>query len=283
MLVTFRYIVQLPFMLKFSTEQTFSQAISEKTVTLRFLNPTTITIPPAHLMLTALAIDTDGELSPDELERIRLYVNNIIRSYRLVTKETYNNGNITQMSRDQFLKLIIYGEIDKEGNLISQPRLIQYVKKLEFGVVDTETYSEIAHLANSVNLIIERSNDEILLQAKSFLEQENYRMAVLEAVIALEITVSSIIRRKAEEKGITEDEIENFMINVGLRGNLKVVLRLLVSESLPSEEILSGCKGAIAIRNDIVHRARSSVTPREAQDAINNIESFVNHVRQLLK
>jgi hypothetical protein len=278
-----RYIVPLPFMLKFSSDHVFSQEISGKTVLLRFLNPKVISIPPAHLMLTALGIDTESELTPDDLEQIRLYTNNIIRSYRLVTGETYNNGAITQVSNDQFLKLIFYAEIDERGNFTSKPRLIQFVKKLEFGVIEGEKYSEIAHLASSINLITKRSNDEILLQARSFLEQENYRNAVLEAVIALEITVSSIIRKKALEKGITEQETENFMTNVGLKSSIEIVLRLLVSESLPPEEVLQGCKGAITIRNDIVHRARSSVTQREAQDAIRNVELFINHVRHLLE
>jgi len=126
----FRYLVQLPFMLKFGEDQTFSVKISGRTVTLRFFNPKIISIPPAHLMVTNLGIDTDNLLNPDDLEKIRLRFNEIIRAYRLVTKETYNNGNITQISKDQFLKLVVYGQVDN-NNVFSKPRWIQHVKKLE--------------------------------------------------------------------------------------------------------------------------------------------------------
>jgi hypothetical protein len=196
---TFRYLVALPFLLKFGDDHTFHTVLSEKKVTLRFLNPRRIAIPSASPMVTALGIDTDNLLSPDDLEEIRVYFNKIIRAYRLITKETYNNGNIIQISKDHFLQLVVYGEVDKQG-ILSKPRIIQFVKKIEMGTVSKDVYNEIARLADSENLIKECSNDEILLQAKSFLEQENYRMAVLEAVIALEITVSSIIVKKSRRK-----------------------------------------------------------------------------------
>ena len=269
-------------MLKFGEEQTFSVELSGRTVTLRFFNPKRISIPPAHLMVTALGIDTDDLLNLEELEKIRLRFNEIIRAYRLVTKETYNNGNITQISNDLFLKLVVYYEVDKD-NVLSKPRFIQHIKKLEIGVISNDSYSEITRLVSSINLINERSNDEILLQAKSFLSQENYRMAVLEAVIALEITVSSLIRKRAKEEDISDKDVESFLFSFGSSSCLKVVLRLLIPESIPSETVLLGCKGAITIRNDIVHRARSSVTTKDAQDAINNIEMFINTANDLMK
>jgi hypothetical protein len=211
-----------------------------------------------------------------------LRVNDIIRAYRIVTKETFNNGNISRISRDQFLKLVFYGEVDGNG-VLSRARWIQHIERLEVGYVSGETYAEISRLAGSAELALECPNDEILLQAQSFLQQENYRMTVLEAVIALEIAVSSTIRKKSKEEGISEDDIENFLIDVELSQCLKVVLRLLISEGLPSKDVLSGCKGAIRIRNDVVHRARSSVTQKEAQDAVSNIQMFIEHVKSSLE
>jgi uncharacterized protein (UPF0332 family) len=277
----FRYLVQLPFMLKFGDEQTFPIIFSEKKVTLKFLNPKRIAIPSPYPIVTALGIDTDNLLSPDDLEKIRVYFNNIIRAYRLMTQETYNNGNIIQISQDQFLQLIVYGEVD-ENDIISKPRLIQYVKKLEMGTVSKDMYGEIARLANSVNLIKECSNNEILLQAKSFFEQENYRMAVLEAVIALEITVSSLIRKKAEELEISKKEIGELLKIEGLTCCLETVLPMLFSRDLPSRDLLVKLKSAISIRNAIVHKGRSSISSKEAQDAIIKIEEFVNKAKGVI-
>jgi hypothetical protein len=254
--------------------------LSEKNVALRFINPSRITFPPAPT--TVLGIDVEGQLTPDDLERICVFFNNIIRAYRFVTKETYNNGVISQIAKDQFLKLILYGEIDAHGNFVDRPRSIHFVRSLEIGTIDEETYSEIRRLAETPDLFLSRSYDEILLQAKSFFEQENYRMAILEAVIALEIVVSSIIKKLAGEKQIPEDKTEQFLVDVGLAEALDVVLKLLCSDALPAPEIIAGCKGANSIRNNIIHRACLSVSQREAQDAINNIEAFIQHIQPLI-
>jgi hypothetical protein len=77
-------------------------------------------------------------------------------------------------------------------------------------------------------------------------------------------------------------EIEHFIVDVGLAGALVVVLKLLCSDELPSPEIISGCKGANSIRNNIIHRACLAVSEREAQDAINNIEAFIRHIQSLI-
>jgi len=266
--------------LNFSHTQTFDLQLPEKTIKLNFQNPEKVVFPPAPL--TSLSVDSETPLTPDDLENIRSFSNKIFRAYRLVTKETFNSGVITQLAKHEFLRHILYGEIDEKGKFLGQPRLISYVRKLQIGVIDDQKYSEIKQLADSPNLIFERSYDEILLQAKSFFDQENFRMAITEAVIALEIVVSSIIRRIAAQKGISEGETEDLLVEVGLARSLKIVLKLLVPESLPTEEVISRCKGAITIRNGIIHKERLSISPREAQDAINSIEMFISHVQPLM-
>jgi len=124
--------------------------------------------------------------------------------------------------------------------------------------------------------------DELLLQARSFLEQENFRMAILEAVIGLEIVVSSIVGKIASEEGISAGDTENFLLRVGPSDNLKIILRLLVPESLPNDEVISGCKSAITIRNSIVHKERFTVSKKEAEDAITKIEIFISKVTPLI-
>ncbi|MCJ7631904.1 hypothetical protein MUP77_05840 [Candidatus Bathyarchaeota archaeon] len=256
-------------------------SLPEKSVTIQFVNPIPITIPPAPV--TQLVIDSDSILDwIDDFEIIRKYFNGIIRAYRLTTQETYNNGFIIQLSRDQFQKIVICGEIDEKGNWKEKPKVSQFIKSLQLGCIDEDKYSEIKRLSDSPDTLLDHSYDEVLLQARSFFEQENYRMTIVEAVIALEIVLSSIIRRVATEKGVQEDNLENFFKDVGLVGMLEVVLKLLISEALPSKEIISGCKGANTIRNGIIHKARLSVSERDAQDGISNIETFVRHVQHLM-
>jgi hypothetical protein len=273
----FRYSIQLPFYLNFNLTQTFDLQLTEQKVRLTFVNPAALRIPPAPL--TALTFDSQTPLTPEKLEEIRLFVNRIFRAYRLITKQTFNSGTITQLAKQDFLNYVQYGEIGENEKLIGKPRFISYIHRLNIGGIGDEEFSEIRRLAESPDLILERSYDEILLQAKSFFDQENFRMALLEAVIALEIVVSSIISRIATEKGISEGETGDFLVRVGLAYSLEVVLKLLIPESLPREEVILGCKGANTIRNGIMHKARLSVSQSEAEDAINNIEMFISQVK----
>jgi len=273
----FRYLIQLPFYLMFKRTQTFDLQLPDKEVRLTFANPEPLRFPPAPL--TALTFDSNTLLTPDELDEIRLFVNRIFRAYRLITKQTFNSGTIAQLAKHDFLRFVLYSEMDERGNATGAPHTISYIHKLEIGSIEDEKFSEIRQLAESPNLILERSYDEILLQAKSFFDQENFRMALLEAVIALEIVVSSIISRIATEKGISEGETEDFLVRVGLAYGLEIVLKLLIPESLPREEVILGCKGANTIRNGIMHKARLSVSQSEAENAINNIETFISQVK----
>jgi len=276
----FRYLIQLPFYLNFNPTQSFDLKLTDQKVRLTFVNPVALSIPPAPL--TTLTFDSQTPLTPEKLEEIRLFVNRIFRAYRLITKQTFNSGTITQLAKQDFLNYVQYGEIDENGKLIGKPRFISYIHQLKIGGIEVEEFSEIRRSAESPDLILERSYDEILLQAKSFFDQENFRMALLEAVIALEIVVSSIISRIATEKGISEGETEDFLVRVGLAYSLEIVLKLLIPQSLPREEVILGCKGANTIRNGIMHKARLSVSQSEAEDAINNIEMFISQVKPLM-
>ena len=229
-----------------------------------------------------LIFDSNTSLIPEELEEIRLFANRIFRAYRLITKQTFNGGTVTQLAKQDFFRFVLYGEMDEKGNLIGKPHTVSYIHKLEIGSIRGEQFSEIRQLAESPNLILERSFEEVLLQAESFFDQENFRMAVVEAVIALEIVVSSIVSKVATEKGISEGDTQSFLEKIGLTDTLKMVLKLVIPESLPSEEAISGCKGAITIRNSIIHRERLVVSQREAQDALAAIKGFISHVQPLM-
>jgi hypothetical protein len=107
-------------------------------------------------------------------------------------------------------------------------------------------------------------------------------MTILEAVIALEFAVSSIVRDLAKKKGIQEDKVEHFIVSLGLSQILDVALSFIVPDALPSKEVILACKKANRIRNGIVHRACLTVSGEDAQEALMGIESFIQHFRQLI-
>jgi len=274
---SFRHLIPLPFYLKFLRSHIFEIKLhSGIIITMRFLNPEQIVIPPAPG--TVVAFDSDKKLDVDDLDKGRLYLNNVVRAYRFITQETYNNGVIKELPYDQFFRIVIIQEIDESGNPIGPPMYNSYIKELKVGTIRQEDYLKIKELADSPKIMLKYLPDELLLRATSFLQEENFRMAILEAVTALEIVVSSTIREFGHKRGISEKKIKKLIRDAGLTGNLDVVLRLLIPDDLPSKDIMSGCKGAIKIRNAIVHEGRLSVSEKEAKGAIDNIRLCYLHV-----
>jgi len=83
---------------------------------------------------------------------------------------------------------------------------------------------------------------------------------------------------------LDEDSIEKFLVDVGLRGNIKTTLKLLVADSsvLPSEEVVQNCTAAITLRNAIMHKGRRGISHREVSDLMNSIESMIRFCEALI-
>ena len=124
--------------------------------------------------------------------------------------------------------------------------------------------------------------EELVLNADQYLYQGDYRHSVLESVIALELVISKFIIQKCATEGIKQEDAENFIKDIGITGNIKITLKLLLgSTALPNEEILQKCKGGIEIRNKIVHKGRKEVSEGEARDTLENIKKLINFLLSL--
>lgn len=124
---------------------------------------------------------------------------------------------------------------------------------------------------------------DLLLNAEQYLYQADYRHCVLESVIALELVISEFIVKKCKEKGITENEAEDFIRNVGLTGNVKVSVKLLLENTtLPSEDAFDKCQSGITIRNAIVHKGRNSVARKEAEDTFKYGQEMMKFLSKFL-
>ncbi len=118
---------------------------------------------------------------------------------------------------------------------------------------------------------------ELLLNAEQYLYQGDYRHSILESVIALEVVLSSFIRKMCVSKGISAKEANNFIKDVGLTGNIRVSLKLLLDPTIIlGEDMLEKCKAGITIRNGIVHKGENSVGSKEANDTIINGRKLIN-------
>ncbi len=276
----FQYLVPLPFYVMLAPEHVFELAVSRKVVRMQFRNPTEIRIPPAPR--TTLVIHSDEELIVDELEKIRLHFNTLLRAYRIVSGETYNNGVIRPIPHAGFFKIVIKIELDNEGKPIGPPSTMQYVQRLMLGTISGEQYKELKQIIHSSRTLQRHLTEELLLGAKTFFHEEDYRMAVLEAVIALDIMIASIIRKIGRLRGISKGSLKDFLREVGLNRSMKVVLKMIIPDRLPDDDVLEGCKTANTLRNKIVHEGRLNVSEIEAREAIQNIKTFIEHITPTL-
>lgn len=111
--------------------------------------------------------------------------------------------------------------------------------------------------------------EELMQNAERYCYQADFRHSILESVIALELIVSQFIREKCAKLGIGKKEVDTYMHDVGITGNIKVTLKMLLQgETLPAERVMEKCKGSIGIRNKIVHEGRKNINATEAKEAI---------------
>ena len=121
-----------------------------------------------------------------------------------------------------------------------------------------------------------------LANAKDACLEEDFRIATLEAVTALEMVLYRFIRTRGKELKTSEDELENFIVKAGLTGNFRIVLKML-TEGLtqPDEEVIEWCSGAITTRNKILHKGVREVSPSETEYRIKNIEKMINYLTRI--
>jgi|GEM_PF-6654674 len=121
---------------------------------------------------------------------------------------------------------------------------------------------------------------ELLRNADQYLYQTEYRHSVLESIIALELVVSNFIRAKCHQKGISKEDADEYVKNVGISGNIKVTLKLLLdSVILPKQEVFGHCKASITKRNHIVHNGENA-SIIDAQDSIKYGRILIDFIAQ---
>ncbi len=123
----------------------------------------------------------------------------------------------------------------------------------------------------------------LVLNAKDSALLEDYRMATVNAVIALEIRLAEFIRRRGRQLGIAKSKIRKFIVEVGLTGNLEIVLKMLAAGlEAPNDKLLAKCKGAIKERNNILHKGKAELPADETENRIEAIEYFIEYLDRLI-
>lgn len=125
--------------------------------------------------------------------------------------------------------------------------------------------------------------EELLMNSEQYIYQINFRHSILESVIALELVVSAFIARKCKEKSISDNDAKEFIKKVGIDGNIKTTVKLLINDELPSDVIFESCKAGINIRNKIVHRGKKDVNINEAEETLNANRKLIYFLNKYLE
>jgi hypothetical protein len=147
------------------------------------------------------------------------------------------------------------------------------------------TKEKLEHVKEFLLYEKEMEIDKILiLNAKDAALKEDFRLAILEAVTALEVVLYKFIRIKGKQLDINRKELDEYIIKVGLTGNFKVVLKMLTGGmEIIEKETMELCKGAIKIRNNILHEGLMKVSSIDTEKRIIAIEKMISCLRKLLE
>lgn len=113
---------------------------------------------------------------------------------------------------------------------------------------------------------------------------KNYKLALLECFVAVEVAVVRITNEILEEEGISKTKISEFKQAIDLAYRMDVLLRLFFSFNKKEDEFVNKMGRARSIRNNIMHNNKIA-DEEEIKILINEIREFLwmlinKHVEQ---
>lgn len=123
---------------------------------------------------------------------------------------------------------------------------------------------------------------ELLANAEALLADERRRSAVIEAVSALETTLSEFARRPAIDSlvpgigasRIALSKVREQVDGLGLRGSLRFLVPLLFPDEVISQSLLEAVWIAVEERNNVIHNGQRDVPANRARMHIRAVRQF---------
>jgi hypothetical protein len=124
--------------------------------------------------------------------------------------------------------------------------------------------------------------DVLIANSLRALDQQNGRLAIVEAVIALEGVVRDVLPRVLESSTQTELDRELFdqlIMEAGLRLSVKVILKANAKRLKIEAEDIDLILKAIEARNTIVHNKQRDIDINQAEEYVSAIRRVIARVR----
>jgi len=225
-----------------------------------------------------------GNIPPRNKAKITVlrFINRFVETVRYITGEYW-------VEPARYQDLLSYEAFYWDGTTKYPARLTILdtgVGGFKFGTghpfkIENEKIKELRNLLANESEI--NASQVFILNSKDACLQEDYRLATVESVTALEITLYKFIRSRGARVNISPQDIDRFIKDVGLTGSIDVVMRIL-TEGLEQidNETLSKCKGAITVRNSILHEGLRDVPAIETEQRVVSIEKMIDYLNRTL-
>jgi len=139
-------------------------------------------------------------------------------------------------------------------------------------------------LINSLKNEIDLDPSKIfIMNAKNSCLHEDFRNAIIQSVIALEIVLYQFIKFQGEKMKIPAKTLSSSIKEISLTGNIFAILKILtVDYKQVDPDIIQDCKGAIKIRNKILHQGLRDIHSTDTEKRIISIEHIINYLKELV-
>lgn len=139
---------------------------------------------------------------------------------------------------------------------------------------DWGSISEYVQNNNRPNLTF-----ELLANARYLFASEHMRSSVIEAVTALEVSVSKfgsnanieMLSKIIQTDRVDIDNIGNQIKHLGFSGSIRYLIPLLLGEEILQVEILEKCYKAIEVRNNVIHQGQRDVSSELVREVLNGV------------
>jgi len=122
-----------------------------------------------------------------------------------------------------------------------------------------------------------------IMNAKNACLHEDFKNAIIQSVIALEIVLYQFIKFQGEKMKIPAKTLSSSIKEIGLTGNIFAILKILtVDHKQIDPEIIRDCKGAIKIRNKILHQGLRDIHSTDTEKRIISIEHLISYLKELI-
>jgi hypothetical protein len=119
----------------------------------------------------------------------------------------------------------------------------------------------------------------LLLDAKYFLEKEDYRRAVVECILAIEPWIEKFISSKLKEGEIPNKHRKDFFEKVTFSPQIKGLLKLFIKKQELNHQLIDDLIKTNTLRNKIIHEGFLDISRADAERAINCTEGIICFIK----